>query len=80
MDDFLSEAVKQVPSLVVLAFVVVVFLKHLARRDISKESADQRRDDRSLACMNKCSSAIDRNTEMLGQVAKVVERANGVRS
>ena len=79
MIEFASEAVKQVPSLVVLAFIVTVFLKHLARKDMIQEVVDNKRDERSLACMNKCSEAIDRNTEMLGQVSKVVERANGAR-
>lgn len=80
MDDFVSEAVKQVPSLVVLAFIVTIFLKHLARRDAMQAVTDNRRDERSLMCIDKCSKAIDSNTEMLGQVAKVVERANGVRT
>lgn len=78
--DVLLEAAKQVPSLIVLAYIVVMFLKHLARQDASREASDQKRDARALVCMNRCSNSIDRNTEVLGQMSKVVERANGVRS
>ena len=80
MSELASEAMRQVPSLVVLAFIVTVVLKHLARKDVIQEVVDNKRYESSLACMNKCSEAIDRNTEMLGQVSKVVERANGVRA
>lgn len=78
--DAVIEVVKQVPALAVLGFIVIAFLKHLAQRDEAHAVSDEKRDEQMQICMDRCNNAIDRNTEMLGQVAKVVERANGVRT
>lgn len=42
MTEWLSEAAKQVPSLVVMGWIVITFLRHMAKRDETIQAlADQ---------------------------------------
>lgn len=88
--DFLLETAKQVPQLVVLGYIVHLFLGHLNRRDKARDIALREIGDRchlhqdrmakaTNACVAKATESLDQNTEMLGELAKVVERANGER-
>ena len=59
--SFLNEAVKQVPSLAVLVFIVVMFLRHI-----------QRFADVVMTIHKEASSALHANTHALGQTNELL--------
>jgi len=69
----LDKIVEQVPSLGVLAFIVVQFLRHLRARDETlKEISDRCHD-----CNRDAQVCIQENSKVLGEVGTVLQRLNG---
>lgn len=71
LNQFIPEALKQVPSLAVLAFIVFVFLKHLKSynqmiREINKENIEAR--EQSRVVIEENTKAVAKNTEVLHQI------------
>ncbi len=69
----LEELIKQIPAVGCLALIVIVFLKHLEKRDanlsvISKGCHEIQKD--AIKCINE-------NTRVLGEVCSVLLRLNG---
>ena len=68
MDSLIQEFVKQVPALAVLAFIVVKFIRYLCDRE--------KRED---ALHRDTIEVIKENSEVLGGVKTLLNRANGKR-
>ena len=62
MEGMVTEMVKQVPSLAVLAFLVIKFLRHLCKRDELQKVTN---------------SVIQENSKILGQVVALFNRRSG---
>lgn len=70
MDDLAKEAVKQVPSLAVLCFIVWAFLKSMSRRD----SAIERLHAEHIAARADCREALRDNTLALREFSTSVAK------
>lgn len=62
MEGLITEMVKQVPSLAVLTFLVIKFLRHLCKRDELQKVTN---------------AVIQQNSNALGQVVALLNRING---
>ncbi|MCC7419819.1 MAG: hypothetical protein IT428_06040 [Planctomycetaceae bacterium] len=71
--DFLKEAAKQVPALCVLAFVVSVFLKHLA--EARKSENENRNVDREIIAKIVLDATVERK-EAADRVQKISDSAH----
>ena len=69
MEAMLTEAVRQVPSLVVLVVLVVQFLRALDRRDQTIRAIA----DSCHATQAKASAAIEENSRVLGMVGTALD-------
>ncbi len=69
MEQMLTEAVRQVPSLVVLVLLVVQFLRALDRRDQTIRAIA----DSCHAAQSQASHAIQENTRVLGRVGEALD-------
>jgi len=87
MDQFWLEAAKQIPSLVVLVTLVILFLKHL--KDISDNFSETLKaigdachmhqvevSEEANEVIKKNTAAFDRNTEALGKTIFIIEKHN----
>ena len=73
MYDWVTEAAKQAPALIILAVMVYVFLRHLQSKE--KASADMAK--RCHDVQEKSFEAINENTKMLGEVSVILRVVNG---
>lgn len=69
MDPILQKIIEQVPSLSVLVWVVVYFLRHM--KDVVQMAIDGLHD-----VFERNTTALDRNTEQLGKSVYVIDREN----
>ena len=69
MEQVLTEAVRQVPSLVVLVVLVVQFLRALDRRDQTIRAIA----DSCHAAQAQASQAIQENTRALGRIGEALD-------
>ena len=87
LDQFGIEFAKQVPSLGVLAFVVVAFLNHLKSERTTQEVRDKRLADTLRIIESEChatssenarvvSAAMHENTKILGAVQEALHSLN----
>lgn len=79
MEEILKGAVSQAPGLVVLVFIVVVFLKHMAKRDelikgLTDEHIAERRLQREVIRENTIAAA--NNTTALNNVAHMLNETS----
>lgn len=77
MEKLLEQAAQQVPSLVVLVVIVVVFLRHLAERDkvmlqLHAEHEEALKASRDVIKENTAAFAV--NTEVLREVVQELRR------
>lgn len=77
--EFLTEAIKQVPALGVLVFVVWIFLKHLKDRDIAFAEAFRQINEANLesrvetrAAMHRCADVLEKNIETRAELVQVL--------
>lgn len=73
MENMITEIAKQVPSLGVLAFIVIVFLRHMERRDavikeIHAEHMLERKETRAAVDAN--TAEMQRNTLAISKFVK----------
>ena len=72
MSDLFLRLASQVPSLVVLVIVVVIFLKYLTKRDeVLKHLGDDCHEVQRDAI-----KAIKQNSEVIGEISVVLRRLN----
>jgi hypothetical protein len=74
MDEWLREAGRQVPGLVLMFLLVLAFLKHLDKRNARDEAI-------AKAChdvITASSSVVEKNSEALGRNAAVMENVQHV--
>lgn len=69
MDEILTEAARQVPSLVVLVVLVIYFLRALDRRDQTIRAIA----DSCHASQASSVAAINENTRVLGKVGEALD-------
>ena len=69
MSEVLSEAARQVPSLVVLVVLVIYFLRALDRRDSTIKSIAET----CHASQQSATTAITENTRVLGKVGEALD-------
>ncbi len=69
MEEMLTEALRQVPSLVVLVILVVQFLRALDRRDETIRSIAES----AHAAQASATAAINENTKILGKVGEALD-------
>lgn len=67
MEEILKLATSQVPSLVVLVIVVIVFLRALEKRDIIYIDAFDKRDKEMMEARMHSRDVILKNTEVVAQ-------------
>lgn len=72
--DFLIEAAKQVPALVVLAYLTVQFLQHMKDRDATFTVELKAIHDERKAAQEDASRIIEKNTEYLGRALGCMDR------
>ena len=76
MDTMAIEIIKQVPSLGVLCFIVVVFVRYMERRDtvireIHAEHISERKETRVAVDAN--TSAMNKNTVAIAELARALK-------
>ena len=80
MDNITSELIRQCPTLVVLAWLVWMFLKHLSQRDqmlkdLGHDCHEVQRD--AIKAINANSKALGENQRALDAVHWTLKRING---
>lgn len=75
-DKLLEAIATQVPNLVVLAFIVSVFVKHMNRtnatfREINRENLEAR--EQSRIVIEENTRAVTKNTDVLVDITRAVE-------
>ncbi len=66
---------EQVPALVVLVFVVLVFLKHIKESQDREEAAQARREEVLETIGEKVSATVERNTTALAKNSYILDKA-----
>jgi len=82
MDDILQAVAKQAPSLGVLCFLTIAFLRHLRSRDSELRGiAEDRRAliDGMTRMMDHSTQVIERNSQVIGAVVETIRKCNGPR-
>ena len=69
----LVEVAKQVPALIVCAFIVVTFIRYLMKRD----EVLQHLGDECHKAQRDANHAINENSKALGEISAVLRRLNG---
>lgn len=80
IERILTDAVGQVPGLVVLVVLVVVFMRHLKSRDLLLKDISERcheLQDRAYKLIEKATVVIDKNTETIGACTERLRQMNG---
>lgn len=75
MEEALITAAKQVPSLVVLVGLVLVFMRYIGKRDEQLENMGEN----CHAVQTEASTCLRENTQMLGEVRGLLMKINGNR-
>ena len=73
MYNWLTEAARQAPALIIFAAMVYIFLRHLQ----TKERASAEMAKRCHDVQEKSFEAINENTKMLGEVSVILRVVNG---
>lgn len=74
MDQLLIEAAKQVPALVVLAYLTVQFLNHMKSRDEAFTTELKAIHEAGKDSREANARVIEKNTELTGRVLATLER------
>ena len=80
LEGFVMGLLKQVPALAVLAYIVFIFLKHLAHRDeVMRKIGDGCHEvqKESHTVMREVSSAMGENTTAMREVTSALRTLNG---
>lgn len=75
MEDIVKMALEQAPSLAVLVFLVVYFIRYLKGRD--EEIASTAKECHKL--QEHAIKAIEENSRVIGGVTEVIRKCNGVK-
>ena len=81
MDTTWIEFAKQAPSLTVLVFIIVAFLKHIKEAEIERTKLNQEKSQAFSEVIERNTLALERNSEMFGRASHVFEqeeRDNGI--
>ena len=82
LEGFVMGLLKQVPALAVLAYIVFIFLKHLAHRDeVMRKIGDGCHDvqKESHLVMREISTAFGENTTAMREVTHTLREMNGLK-
>lgn len=82
MNEIVSKIAFQIPDLVALCLIVMIFVRHLDKRDdllrdLHREHLDARSQSREM--IRETHSVLERNTEALVNVTTVIERCKPTR-
>lgn len=89
MEALLTEAIKQVPSLAVLVWVVMRFLAHIKDSDNARTTGDERRNESMKAISDsfkvaqhemstRMTTTIDANTALLAKATVALNRVEDI--
>ncbi len=76
----IDELIRQTPCLVILAFVVVTFLRHMEKANIRNQLMAQHCHEvqrEATQAINKTAEVIGANTQALVEVTKLLRKLNG---
>ena len=73
LEDLITKLVAVSPIAAALIVLVVLFLRHIQKRDASWEQAVKDMNDKQLMSHDKCSDAVRKNTEVMGRVKQLLE-------